>query len=82
MDSRRGIPGLNPSRWWSRGSAWHGTTWPRGGQHRRGRHTRALAIRTALANGYDPVTLADARDPHPCPTLFGLTDLIPRRPHR
>jgi len=48
----------------------------------RGRHARALAIRTALATGYDPVTLADARDPHPSPALFELSDLIPRHPHR
>lgn len=53
-----------------------------GGGDPRGRHARALAIRTALAPGYDPVRLADARDPNPSPALFELTDLIPRHPHR
>ncbi len=33
----------------------------------RGRHARALAIRSALADGYDPLRLAVARDPDPHP---------------
>ncbi len=41
----------------------------------RGRHTRALAIRAALAGGYDPIRLAAARDPNPNPVLFDL-DLL------
>lgn len=46
----------------------------------RGRHNRALAIRAALAGGYDPVLLAAARDPNPAPGLFGLADLAPCAP--
>lgn len=38
----------------------------------RGRHGRAVAIRGALAGGYDPVLLAAARDPHPALGLFDL----------
>lgn len=41
----------------------------------RGRHARALAIRNALAHGYNPVALAAARDPHPAPALFEIADL-------
>jgi hypothetical protein len=41
----------------------------------RGRHARALAIRSALAHGYNPLTLAVARDPHPNPALFDLAAL-------
>lgn len=48
-----------------------------GGGDPRGRHVRALAIRTALAAGYDPLALAYARDPNPSPALFDLTDLVP-----
>ncbi len=57
--------------------AGHRGSLPDGGDPR-GRHTRALAIRTALADGYDPIRLADARNPNPSPTLFGLTDLVLR----
>ncbi|GAB2917856.1 hypothetical protein GCM10027047_14470 [Rhodococcus aerolatus] len=52
-----------------------------GGGDPRGRHARAVAIRGALADGYDPIRLADARDPHPSPALFELTELATRH-HR
>ncbi len=48
----------------------------------RGRHARALAIRASLAGGYDPLRLADARDPNPSPALFDLTDLVHRHQQR
>lgn len=38
----------------------------------RGRDNRALAIRAALAGGYDPLRLATARDPNPALGLFDL----------
>jgi len=41
----------------------------------RGYYARALAIRASLNSGYDPIRLDHARNPHPCPGLFDLTDL-------